>query len=438
MAIENTPPAPALGSPGKARSFTERSLGVLGRSRDFRRFWAAHTVSACGDAITFVALPTVAILTLHASGLEVGALTACGGLAWGLFGLVAGVWTDRLPRRAVMVACDLLRLAVIASVPVAYLLGGLTIWQLAAVAALAASATVFFLTASTGYIPEILGPPDFAEANSRLELSTSASMLTGPTLAGALISLAGAPLTLAADAVSFLASALLLRGLQAGTLPQGGQGAGDQDARRSFGRELAIGLRVVRGQPLLVRAAACAALSNAGSTACQAVLLLFIYRGLGLTPALAGLALGLGAAGTMAGAVAAPRLARRFAAGRLLLTETTAGALALLLIEAALLGLPVLWVAAALAARGFLAPLWNVTIVTIRQVLVPQELQGRVSAALRMIGLGAVPAGALAGGALGQALAARYGPAQRLRADDRRLLCHRQRVRARAAAQGRP
>ena len=381
-------------------------MGVLGRSRDFRRFWAAHTVSACGDAITFVALPTVAILTLHASGLEVGALVASGGLAWGLFGIVAGVWTDRLPRRAVMVACDLLRLALIASVPIAYLLRWLTIWQLAAVAALAASATVFFLTASTSYVPEILGPPDFAEANSRLELSTSASMLSGPMLAGALISLVGAPLALLGDALSFLGSALLLRGLPTGRLPQG-----DQGARRSFGRELAIGLRVVRDQPLLLRAAVCAALSNVGSTACQAVLLLFVYRGLGLAPALAGLALGLGAAGTMVGAVAAPRLARRFAAGRLLLTETTAGALALLLIEAALLGLPVLWVAVALAARGFLAPLWNVTIVTIRQVLVPQELQGRVSAALRMISLGAVPVGALAGGALGQAFAARYGPA---------------------------
>jgi MFS family permease len=404
MTIENASPAPSSGPAGKPRSVARRSLGLLGRDRAFRRFWAAHTVSAGGDAVTLVALPTVAILGLHADGLAVGALTAVSGLAWGIFGLPAGVWADRLPRRAVMVVCDLVRLALIASVPVAYLLGSVTIWQLIVVAALAASATVFFSTASTSSIPEILGPPDFAEANSRLELSTSASMLTGPPLAGALISLAGAPLALVADALSFLASALLLRGMPPGTPPQRG-------ARLSFGRELAIGLRAVRDQPLLIRAAVCAALSNVGSAGCQAVLLLFVYRGLGLAPAVAGLALGLGAAGTMAGAVAVPRLARRFAAGALLLTETTAGALALLLIEPALLGWPFLWVVAALAVRGFLGPLWNVTIVTVRQVLVPQDLQGRVTAALRMVGFAAVSAGALAGGALGQALAARYGPA---------------------------
>jgi MFS family permease len=405
MRIENAAPAAAPGPAGKPRSVAQRSLGLLGRDRAFRRFWAAHTVSAGGDAVTLVALPTVAILSLHADGLVVGGLTAVSGLAWGIFGLPAGVWADRLPRRAVMVVCDLVRLALIASVPVAYLLGTVTIWQLVVVAALAASATVFFSTASTSSIPEILGPPDFAEANSRLELSTSASMLTGPPLAGALISLAGAPLALVADALSFLASALLLRGMPPGTSPP------HRGARLSFGRELAIGLRAVRHQPLLIRAAVCAALSNVGGAACQAVLLLFVYRGLGLAPAVAGVALGLGAAGTMAGAVAVPRLARRFAAGALLLTETTAGALALLLIEPALLGLPVLWVVVALAVRGFLGPLWNVTIVTIRQVLVPQDLQGRVTAALRMVGFAAVSVGALAGGALGQVLAARFGPA---------------------------
>ena len=90
MNIESASPAAALGSAGNARSFTQRLLGLLGRSREFRRFWTAHTVSACGDAITLVALPTVAILTLHASALQVGALTASGGLAWGLLGLAAG------------------------------------------------------------------------------------------------------------------------------------------------------------------------------------------------------------------------------------------------------------------------------------------------------------------------------------------------------------
>ena len=98
-------------------------FGVLARSRGFRLLWAAHTVSAFGDAITLVALPSVAILTLHASGLAVGALSAAQGLAWGVFGLGAGVWVDRLRRRFVMIGCDLGRLLLIASVPALSLLG---------------------------------------------------------------------------------------------------------------------------------------------------------------------------------------------------------------------------------------------------------------------------------------------------------------------------
>src|SRR5689334_14936083 len=134
-------------------STARRRLGVLGRSRDFRGLWAAHSVSAFGDAITLVALPTVAILTLHVGALAVGAISAMQGAAWGVFGLVAGVWVDRLPRRRVMIVCDLARLVVVASVPIAAALGWLTIWQLAAVAAISGVGAVFFMTASSTFVP---------------------------------------------------------------------------------------------------------------------------------------------------------------------------------------------------------------------------------------------------------------------------------------------
>src|SRR5437764_455834 len=122
---------------GPTLALSPSRYGVLGRSRSFRFLWTAHTVSAFGDAITLVALPSVAILTLHASGLAVGALSAAQGLAWGIFGLVAGVWVDRLRKRSVMIGCDLARLLLIASVPALSLLGVLRIWQLAVIAALA-------------------------------------------------------------------------------------------------------------------------------------------------------------------------------------------------------------------------------------------------------------------------------------------------------------
>jgi MFS family permease len=387
-----------------AETLTMR-LGVIGRSCDFRLLWTAHSISTFGDAITLVALPSIAILTLHVGALAVGVLSAMQGAAWGVFGLVAGVWVDRLPRRAVMIACDLARLLLVGSVPVVAAFGRLTIWQLAAVAALAGVGTVFFLTASSTYVPELLEHTDLTEANARLELSTSTSMLSGPPAAGALIAAVGAPFAMAADAASFLVSALFLRSIEH-THPRA-----PAAARERFRSELAQGLRAVRERPVLIFITSATGVSNFGLAAQQAVLLLFVYRGLHLHPLAAGVALGLGAAGNVAGAALAPRATRMLGSGRALLAATTLEGLGLLLILPALVAAPALWVAVALAARGLFNPLWNVNAVTVRQVIVPRELQGRVSAALRMVGIGTWPLGALAGGAAGGVLASSLGAA---------------------------
>ena len=247
-------------------------FGLIGRSRDFRLLWGAHSVSALGDAVTAVALPSVAILTLHAGGVVVGLLTAAWAIAWGAFGLVAGVWTDRLPRRRLMIACDLARLVLLASVPVAYAFGALTLSQLLLVAVLGAIANVFFSTASATYVPEILEAEDFADGNARLELSTSTTLFAGPTLAGALVGLVGAPLALVADALSFLFSASLLRGIRVGHAAH----RHHDQARGRFRRELGIGLRAIRERPILMFTTCAGGISNIGLSASQAVLLLFV------------------------------------------------------------------------------------------------------------------------------------------------------------------
>src|SRR5204863_5879500 len=118
------------------------------------------------------------------------------------------------------------------------LLGVLRIWQLAVIAALAGVGTVFFMTASSTYVPELLAATDFTEANARLELSASTAMLAGPTLAGALIGIVGAPLALIADALSFLSSALLLRSVPTD------KARTTVTKERQFRRELAEGLQV--------------------------------------------------------------------------------------------------------------------------------------------------------------------------------------------------
>jgi MFS family permease len=125
----------------------------LARHRDFRRLWAAQTVSDIGSEAGLLALPLVAIYTLHATTLEVGALSAAETAAFLLLGLPAGVLLDRVRRRPAMVAADWGRALLMGSVPVAYALGWLTMWQLFVIASLSGVLTVLFDVASQSYLP---------------------------------------------------------------------------------------------------------------------------------------------------------------------------------------------------------------------------------------------------------------------------------------------
>jgi MFS family permease len=385
MAMEQMAPVPAAKPWG----------GILRASALFRRMWAAQTVSVFGDAITSIAIPTVAVLTLKTSAFTVGALGAISWAAWPLIGLPAGVWVDRLPRRPLLVAADLMRLALIASVPIAWAFGRVGIGQLFVVAALAGACSVVFDLTFTAAIPDIVAPVDLAEANGRLELSGSTSRLTGPGLAGLLISAVGAPASLIGDAISFLASALLL-----GTGPTLAR-RHEPGPRRPFLTEVREGVTALRHYWQVFRGTFAAAISNLAWTMGQGVFFVFAYRSVHLSPALVGAALTIASVGNVAGAAAAPALSKRLGTGPALLVSTTFEASAVLLMPLGLvIGAPLLWIALSLGVRSFFGPLWNVAAATMRQVIVPAPLQGRVTAAARTIGMGVTPIGGLIGGAI--------------------------------------
>ena len=133
-----------------------RSRGGLLRHRDFRLLWIGETTSSLGSSVTSVALPLVAITNLHASVFAIGMLSAAAWLPWLLIGLPAGAWIDRMPRRPVMLVCDLVSLTLFASVPVAAWLGLLTLPQLLGVALLTGTSKVFFATAYRAYLPSLV------------------------------------------------------------------------------------------------------------------------------------------------------------------------------------------------------------------------------------------------------------------------------------------
>jgi hypothetical protein len=368
--------------------------GVLRHNAVFRRLWAAQTISVFGDAITVVALPTTAILVLHAGSLTVGVLT---GAAWAAYplGPLVGVWVDRLPRRPLMVASDALRCLLVASVPVAYAFGALTIWQLAGIAALAGVGTVVGGLASTSYLPDVVPPEDLTVANSRLELSNSTALLAGPGLAGVAVGAIGAPAALVGDAISFAASATIV----ASAPPVHEQAT--RGPRQRFRTELWEGVRTLAAHRPMRATAVAASISNFGLAMTQALLFVYAYRALDLSPAAVGIALTLGAVGNVVGAAAAPKATAHLGTGRSLFLSTTVEGFAGLILPLAVFAAPILFLAGGLFIRGCANPLWQVNAVTLRQRTITPELQARVTAVSRALGMGTLPLGAVAGGALG-------------------------------------
>jgi MFS family permease len=201
-----------------------RPRGALWHNQDFRRLWAAQTVSQFGSEITGLALPLVAILVLGASTFEVAALAVVDWLPFFLFSLPAGVWIDRLPRRPILIAADLGRAAVLGSIPLAYVFDVLTLGQLYVVGLVAGTFTVFFDLSYQSYLPSVVERDQLGEGNSKLEVSRSSAQVAGPGLAGLLVSGLTAPYAILVDAISFLGSALFLSRAEACEVARGTPG----------------------------------------------------------------------------------------------------------------------------------------------------------------------------------------------------------------------
>ena len=201
------------GSPRMTDRETPRS-DLVRRNPDFLKLWAGQTVSLLGSAVTMLALPSVAILTLGAKPFQVGLLESAQFLAFPILALPAGVWVDRWERRMVMIVADVGRALALGSIPLAWALHALTLAQLYAVALVTGTLTVFFDVAYQAYLPALVDKDDIVDGNAKLAVSQSASQLAGNGLAGILIQALGAPLAVFADAVSFIASVVGLAAIR--------------------------------------------------------------------------------------------------------------------------------------------------------------------------------------------------------------------------------
>jgi MFS family permease len=356
----------------------------------FARLWGAATISLLGDGATLVALPLLAASLTDRPLLIAGTQVALG-LPWLLTGLLGGVIADRVDRRRLMVAVDVVRGATAALLTIAALTGAVHLWMIWVTAFVLGMGETLFSPATQAVVPNVVPVDALERANGRMLAAESASKeLIGPAIGGALFAVAHA-VPFALDAVSFVLSALLLRGLR---LPER---ISDQPTATNIRADLSRGWRYVRHHPML-RPLMCIGMAmNVAAAAVEATMVVFALRVLHV----GGGGFGLLLAGAAIGGLAASLVAHRVVAA---LGQRTS-------IVAALVTAGVAATTAATTSNAFVAgvaiamifaptSVAHVVTYSVRQAATPDELRGRVAAIFRTFMWSCWPFGALLGGVL--------------------------------------
>jgi predicted MFS family arabinose efflux permease len=404
----DTQPTDTRPAAGPRRGLRRLTGGAeVWRYPDFVRLWAGQSISQTGSQVTAIALPLIAVDALHASASTMGVLTAAGRLPYLLY-LVAGVWVDRVRRRRLLLGTDLARGTLLFAVPLAAAAHVLSLWVLGTVLVAAVTLSVWFDVAYMSYVPLLIDRRLLLQGNTIMESSNSAAQVVGPSLGGVLVQAISAPGAVLADALSFFVSAFSLWRIRRP------DPAPDPAAGRLGARELIAGMRpglaFVARHPILRPLALAIGLSNAAWAMEMALYVLYVARGLGLSPALIGLTLAAAGPGALVGSALAGRVQRWIGVSGAVIGGLSVFALATLIIPLVPGGDPAVAVPLLMAA-AFGMPLGGqvcaVNVLTTRQLLSPEPLLGRVNASFRFAGLGVSPLGALLGGVLGSAIGLR-------------------------------
>jgi len=387
---------------------TRGNRTVLGHG--FALYWTASLVSGLGSGVSLIALPLLAALTLHAQGDEIGALRAAESAPYVALALVAGVLADRMPARYLMITADLARGLLLGLIPVLALTGALTLPMLIVLAACVGAFTVLFDVGQFSLLGGLVDDERLLDANKAMELTRGGSAILGPSLGGVLVAALRAYGAVVVDAVSYLASAVLLARLPdaPARAPAGGQGSGRD--RRAHGRgSMWAGARQVLADPLLRPMTLYLGLNNLINQAFMTAVLVFLAISLRAGPASVGLVFGAYGGGFCAGAATAARTGRTAGLGRTVCLSSVLGALGIVIVavSAGRTGAPATVLAmAGTALVGWSGPLFNVQSVTLRLAITPAGILGRVNAMVKLASQGAVSLGALLGGFLITAIAA--------------------------------
>jgi MFS family permease len=373
------------------------------RDPEYRRLWTSILISSFGAQVTMLALPLTAAVLLQASPTQMGLLTAMELVPFVLFSLPVGVWLDRVRKLPVYVSGLAIVAALLASVPMAWYGGFLSMPYLYTVAFTLGCVFVTSGTASQIVLTQIVPRERLVEAHAKNALASSGAEVAGPGLAGVLIKLVGAPWALLADAVLITVSIGVLRGITINELRE-------PRADQHFGRDLVEGLRFVRQHPLLPSLALAVGCWQMCYQAAMVVQILFATRTLGLNEHEVGLCYTALGVGTVIASTQGYRISRRIGPGpSLILGFAVCGVgwlqLALLPLggRAGIASFLVMLLCFALGAV-----LIFINFLALRQAVTPEPLLGRMTSTMRWLILIPAAPGALLGGYLGEHLGLRY------------------------------
>jgi MFS family permease len=377
----------------------------LWRHRDFLKLWTAQTTSVFGGHIASLAYPLTAILVLEATTFQVGLLQATGTASGALLGLFAGVIVDRFSRKPLLIAANLGRAILAFSIPLAAVFGFLRIEQLYFVSFVSGAFSIVSDVAGMAFLPSMLEKEELVEGNSKFGTTESAAMIAGPGLSGALVQTLSAPLVIFIDAISFLFSALFIWQIRVVEKPPAHASGSD----KSIWKEIGEGLRFVYGSEILRPLAESIALYFLFRQIVLTLFTLYAIRELHLEPILLGVIFSALGFGFLVGALTVKTITGRFGIGRTMIAANFVNIVAIALIPLAG-GSTVLLVSLFVISHflhAFGVQINGINLVSLRQAITPNPLQGRMNASFRFVNVGMMMLGALIAGFLGELIGLR-------------------------------
>jgi hypothetical protein len=375
------------------------STGSALRGRDFRLLWTAETISKTGSAVTTFALPLVALQTLGASTLMMGVLNAMIWLPWLVIGLQAGAWADRRSQRPLMIGCQLASAVLIVSVPLLAWLDALTMGYILVIAFATGCTTVVFTAAYNAFVPQLVGKSELLGANTRLMGSEQAANVAGPGIGGLITQISSAIVGLFIDAFSFLVSAALLWKIKVRE-PSDRLDGRTEAPKTTYRADIRAAIAFVARDPYLRIITASMACTNLLMGGIQALVVVFLIQGAGLSPWAVGATTIVISVGGLLGAFVASKVSARLGSARTLLTAPVTDFFLVAFPFAGHGALLVLALAGTLVwATGVVVR--SVTASAFRQAYCPPGMRGRVAMTVRFITFGVWPLGSLLGGVLG-------------------------------------